>query len=303
MDWLQLHLSAPSDRVEALEDALHACGAVAVSFGELGDRPVLEPAVGEMPLWDTVAVAALFPVDSPRDELQQALTEAFGAELPSEPRWEVLEDRPWEREWLQHFAPIRCGERLWVCPHGHALDAPGAVILRLDPGLAFGTGTHPTTALCLGWLDAHARAGEEVIDYGCGSGILGIAALLLGAGRVRAVDIDPQALLATRENAARNGIAEARLRVSAPEALSDAEPADLLLANILAGPLVALAPRFATLLRPGGVAVLSGVLEAQSPEVIHAASPWFSLEEVAESEGWCRIALRRNTAGADPAAA
>ncbi len=205
----------------------------------------------------------------------------------------------WEREWLQHFAPIRCGERLWVCPHGHALDAPGAVILRLDPGLAFGTGTHPTTALCLGWLDAHATAGEAVIDYGCGSGILGIAALLLGAAKVRAVDIDPQALLATRDNAARNGISEAQLAVSAPEALSAAEPADLLLANILAGPLVALAPRFAALLRPGGTAVLSGVLEAQSAEVIHAASQWFTLEELAGSEGWSRIALRRNEAPAD----
>lgn len=299
MDWLQLHLSAPADRVEALEDALHACGAVAVSFGELGDRPVLEPAVGEMPLWDTVAVAALFPIESRREELEQALLAALGAALPSEPRWEVLADRPWEREWLQHFAPIRCGDRLWVCPHGHALDVPGAVVLRLDPGLAFGTGTHPTTALCLRWLDAHARDGAEVIDYGCGSGILGIAALLLGARRVRAVDIDPQALLATRENAGRNGITGTRLEVLAPEALSPAAPADLLLANILAGPLVALAPRFATLLRTGGVAVLSGVLEAQAPEVIAAASRWFALEELAGDEGWCRITLRRNPVAAD----
>ena len=293
MDWLQLHLAAPAAQVPAVEDALHAAGAVAVSFGELGDREVIEPGVGEMPLWDEVAIAALFEIEASREDILAILTGELGGTMPAAHRWEVLEDRPWEREWLQHFQPIRCGERLWVCPHGHEVEAPGAVILRLDPGLAFGTGTHQTTALCLEWLDAQARAGEQVIDYGCGSGILGIAALLLGAAHVCAVDIDPQALTATRDNANRNDIAPERLVVGEPGLLEATRAADLLLANILAGPLIELAPRLASLTRPGGRAVLSGVLREQAEDVCAAYAPWFGGAEVSSRDNWCRIVLQR----------
>jgi ribosomal protein L11 methyltransferase len=301
VDWLQLHLSAPAEQVPAVEDALHVAGAVAVSFGELGDREVIEPGVGEMPLWDEVAIAALFEIDASRADILAVLGAELGSSLPAEHRWEVLEDRPWEREWLQHFEPIRCGERLWVCPHGHEVDAAGAVILRLDPGLAFGTGTHQTTALCLEWLDGHADTGTQVIDYGCGSGILGIAALLLGAARVRAVDIDPQALIATRDNANRNAIASERLLVGEPGLLDAAQPADVLLANILAGPLVELAPRLAALTRPGGHAVLSGVLFEQAETVCAAYAPWFGAPEVAQRDEWCRIVMERRANAAAPA--
>ena len=300
MDWLQLHLSAPAEQVPAVEDALHVAGAVAVSFGELGDREVIEPGVGEMPLWDEVAIAALFEIDASREEILAILGAELGKAMPAEHRWEVLEDRPWEREWLQHFEPIRCGERLWVCPHGHEVEAAGAVILRLDPGLAFGTGTHQTTALCLEWLDSHACTGAQVIDYGCGSGILGIGALLLGAARVRAVDIDPQALIATRDNANRNAIAPERLLVGEPGLLDAAQPADVLLANILAGPLVELAPRLAALTRPGGHAVLSGVLFEQAEAVCAAYAPWFGDAAIARRDEWCRIVMERRADAAAP---
>ncbi len=300
MDWLQLHLSAPAEQVPAVEDALHVAGTVAVSFGELGDREVIEPGVGEMPLWDEVAIAALFEIDASREEIIAHLQSELGADVPANLRWEVLQDRAWEREWLQHFEPIRCGERLWVCPHGHEVEAEGAVILRLDPGLAFGTGTHQTTALCLEWLDGHACSGAQVIDYGCGSGILGIAALLLGAARVRAVDIDPQALIATRDNANRNAIAPERLLVGEPGLLDAAQPADILLANILAGPLVGLAPRLAALTRPGGRAVLSGILAEQAAAVCAAYAPWFGEPAIARRDEWCRIALGRRPDAAAP---
>ena len=298
MDWLQLHLAAPAAQVPAVEDALHVAGAVAVSFGELGDREVIEPGVGEMPLWDEVAIAALFEIDASREEILAVLRAELGASLPAEHRWEVLEDRPWEREWLQHFEPIRCGERLWVCPHGHEVPAPEAVVLRLDPGLAFGTGTHQTTALCLEWLDAHTPPGAQFIDYGCGSGILGIAALLLGAARVRAVDIDPQALIATRDNANRNAIAAERLLVGEPGLLDAAHAADVVLANILAGPLITLAPQLASLTRPGGKAVLSGVLAEQAGAVCEAYAPWFDEIEVTQRDEWCRIAMTRREGAA-----
>jgi ribosomal protein L11 methyltransferase len=294
VEWLQLHLVVPAARIAACEDALLASGALSVTLGEGGDRPVLEPGVGEMPLWSEVNLSALFDPATPRDPVVAALRPALDARSLAAARWEVLAERAWEREWLRHFAPLRCGTRLWVCPHGQALDAPGAVVLRLDPGLAFGTGTHPTTALCLEWLDAQPPQGLEVIDYGCGSGILGIAALLLGARHVRAVDIDPQALLATRDNAARNGLDATQLEAGAPGSLAGA--ADLLLANILAGPLAALAPRLATLTREGGHAVLSGILGAQATAVITAYAPWFEHTGTTLREDWCRIVLRRNTA-------
>ncbi|MBP8926242.1 MAG: 50S ribosomal protein L11 methyltransferase [Pseudomonadales bacterium] len=291
-EFLQLHLRATAQEVAALEDALLAAGALSVTLGDQQDVPILEPGVGETPLWPEVRVSALFEAHSDRAAILENLEHTLGT-APEAPSWEHLEARVWEREWLQHFAPVRFGARLWVCPGGATIEQADAVILHLDPGLAFGTGTHPTTALCLEWLAGHPCDAQQVIDYGSGSGILGVAALLLGAARVRAIDIDPQALLASRDNATRNGIDAARLETCAPQALDEAEPADLLLANILAGPLVELAPRFARLLHPGAHAVLSGVLDHQAGAVVDAYRPWFDVTGRASRDEWCRLDLVR----------
>jgi ribosomal protein L11 methyltransferase len=222
---------------------------------------------------------------------------------------EAVADRAWEREWLKDFRPMRFGRRLWVCPGGQrppvsedpqdrASDegAPSLepVLLELDPGLAFGTGTHATTALCLEWLDSgasHWLDGAEVIDYGCGSGILAVAALRLGARHAVAMDIDPQALIATRENAARNGVADRVQATDDPECGHAA--ADVLLANILAGPLVDLAPRLAGLVRPGGLIALSGLLLEQAGAVTDAYRPWFDIDLTGTRDDWGLLTGRR----------
>ena len=293
MGWLQLRLVATADRVEAVEDALLAVGALSVTLADHRDVPILEPGVGETPLWPEVDLIALFDEAGDRDATGAALATLLGDAAP-DLHWEYLEDRAWEREWLQYFAPLRFGEHFWVCPSGMEAPDPGAIVMHLDPGLAFGTGTHQTTALCLEWLATHTVAQRDVIDYGCGSGILGVAALLLGAARVRAVDIDPQALTATHDNAGRNGIDPARLLVGEPALLAGAEAADLLLANILAGPLIELAPRLAALVAPGGHAILSGVLATQAEAVRAAWLPWFTHLGTAQRDEWCRIDLLRS---------
>lgn len=292
MGWLQLRLVATANRVEVVEDALLALGALSVTLADHRDVPILEPGVGETPLWPEVDLVALFDEDTDTAAAGAALAELLG-EAARELPWEHLEDRAWEREWLQYFAPLRFGERFWVCPSGTESPDPNAIVMHLDPGLAFGTGTHQTTALCLEWLATHEIAGRDVIDYGCGSGILGVAALLLGAASVRAVDIDPQALTATRDNAARNSIDPAQLVVGEPALLERAAPAGLLLANILAGPLIELAPRLAALVSPGGHAVLSGVLQTQAEAVRAAYLPWFTHLATAQRDEWCRIELLR----------
>ena len=292
MGWLQLRLVATADRVEVVEDALLALGALSVTLADHRDVPILEPGVGETPLWPEVDLVALFDKDTDTAAVGAALAELLG-EAARELPWEHLENRAWEREWLQYFAPLRFGERFWVCPSGTESPDPDAIVMHLDPGLAFGTGTHQTTALCLEWLATHEIAGRDVIDYGCGSGILGVAALLLGAASVRAVDIDPQALTATRDNAARNRIDAAQLVVGEPALLERAAPAGLLLANILAGPLIELASRLAALVSPGGHAVLSGVLQTQAEAVRAAYLPWFTHLATAQRDEWCRIELLR----------
>jgi ribosomal protein L11 methyltransferase len=203
----------------------------------------------------------------------------------------VLEDREWERAWLDNFKPMRFGKRLWVCPHGLEVEAEDAVVVRLDPGLAFGTGTHPTTALCLEWLDGAELAGKTVIDYGCGSGILAVAALKLGARQVIGIDHDPQALLATRDNAAANGVAD-RLLVQGSDA-ADPAPADIVLANILANVLIDLSGRIEPLVADGGELVLSGILEDQWPAVAKAYSAGLDFGQAIIKDGWVRLHGRR----------
>jgi ribosomal protein L11 methyltransferase len=288
---LQLTLDIGSRNPEPFEDALFGLGAVSVTLEDAADDPVLEPAPGATPLWPTVVVKALFNADVDCDVLAHALANVVADSPP--PRFEAVPDRAWEREWLKDFRPMRFGRRLWVCPGGMPADGPGAIRIELDPGLAFGTGTHPTTALCLEWLDGSDVEGRRVIDYGCGSGILAIAAARLGAATVHAMDIDPQALIATHDNAVRNGVRE-RVTLAADPGL-EAGGADLLLANILAGPLIELAPCFAQALRPGGALALSGLLADQAGAVTAAYRPWFDIAIAATRDGWVLLAGRRRT--------
>jgi len=291
MSWRQFTMALDGLDPERVEEALEGLGAGAVTYSDAGDSPVLEPAPGETPLWPATLVTALFDDGLDEETLSAGLRAAL--ELDELPAWrvETLADRAWEREWLRDFRAMRFGQRLWVCPTGSVVEEPDAVVLDMDPGLAFGTGTHATTALCLEWLDAACLDGRRVLDYGCGSGILAIAALLLGAGQAVATDIDAQALTAARANAARNHVA-GRLGVVAPDELGDAA-FDVVLANILAAPLAGLAPRLAGLTRGGGEIVLSGILASQADEIRAAYEPWFEIAPAVAREDWIMISGRR----------
>jgi ribosomal protein L11 methyltransferase len=298
MSWLELSISVPATRQAQVESALEDIGALAITLVDADadtpdERAIFEPGVGETPLWHTVVLQALFDGGSDRAGLVAALHELVPGVAPEQLTFREVADQDWTRAWMDQFQPMRFGRRLWIVPHAAALPdaASDGVIVRLDPGLAFGTGTHPTTALCLEWLDAGALAGCRLIDYGCGSGVLAIAALKLGAAHVVAVDNDAQALTATRDNAQRNGVAE-RVGCRAPDALP-AQPADALVANILAGPLHDLAPRFASLLRAGGDLALSGILAGQEQELLARYAEWFDALEVAVRDDWVRISGRR----------
>ncbi len=294
-EFLQISFDLGALPADSAEQACLACGASAITFADAHDEPVLEPAPGELRLWSATRLQALFAPGTPQTATVRALSAALGVE-PGQLEVRRLADRAWEREWLRDFHAMRFGRRLWICPHHEQVEDPGAAVVRLDPGLAFGTGTHPTTALCLEWLDAHPPLGDEVIDYGCGSGILALAAARLGARRVQCFDIDPQALLATRDNAEANGLCSRIRPCASADAL--AAPAALLIANILCGPLVALAPRFAALVEPCEAILLSGLLEADAPEVTAAYASWFELSPFASREGWIALSGRRTAAPA-----
>ncbi len=236
-------------------------------------------------------VRALFPEDADCDGIMSDLSRALGLD-PGRLQRAAIADRAWEREWLRDFHAMRFGRRLWVCPHHQRVEDPAAAVVRMDPGLAFGTGTHPTTALCLEWLDAHPPEGGEIVDFGCGSGVLALAALRLGARCASCFDIDPQALIATRDNASANRLGE-RVRLCESQAQIP-HGADLLLANILSGPLVELAPRFADILRPAGFLVLSGLMEPEVPEVTRAYDAWFDMSIFGVRESWVCLWGRRN---------
>lgn len=280
--WLQAALDCPHDAVAAAEATFEAEGALVTWTEGAGDEEILEPGPGATPLWASVRLTALLPPDTDRARLAAAFP---GREL----RFSVVADRDWDAEWRRGLKPLRFGQRLWVCPVGQACPDPAGVGVLLEPGLAFGTGTHPTTAMCLAWLDGLAAAGvlagARLLDYGCGSGILAIAALALGASAATGVDIDPQAVIATRDNAARNGCAE-RLRCGLPDELPAGEPAvDVLVANILSGPLVRLAPVLRHFARPGTRVALSGILAGQATEVADAFRPWVSLALAGRMDG------------------
>ncbi|MGD8311585.1 MAG: 50S ribosomal protein L11 methyltransferase [Gammaproteobacteria bacterium] len=283
MSWLQFSVEVGGEQAEAAAEAFEAAGALSVTELDAGDEALLEPAPGETPRWRRVRVVALFGADAAADRVRAALRQALpGAAL--EFRAATLADRDWSVTWRDGFHAMSFGEHLWVCPPGEPPPEPDAIVIRMEPGLAFGTGTHETTALCLEWLAAHPPAGRRVIDYGCGSGILAIAAARLGAAQACAVDIDPQALRATRDNAVRNGLADT-LVVLRPDAL-EPQPVDLLIANILANPLIALAGRFAGLVRPAGRILLTGILAGQADTVMAAYREWFTFREPVTRAEW-----------------
>jgi ribosomal protein L11 methyltransferase len=288
----QLALTLTLDGLDAerVEEACLEFGALAVSYTDQRDDPILEPAPGEFRLWPHSRLQALFPFETSPAELVACLSRVLRVD-PTRFAVETLVDKVWEREWLRDFHPMCFGRRLWVAPHHAHVHTQGAIIVRLDPGLAFGTGTHATTAMCLAWLDEHAADGQLAIDYGCGSGVLAVAAAKLGAREVHAFDIDPQALTATRDNAEANGVAD-RVHVIAADAALPGN-ADILLANILCGPLCELAPRFAALMRPGGRIVLAGLLSTQTDEVMSAHAPWFDVVTFASRDGWTALSGTR----------
>lgn len=292
MAWLELTIAVDREAVAAAEEALESLGALAITLQDVADHPVLEPEPGATPLWPVVQVRGLFDAAADRDRLVAGLCAVPGVGRPDRIRFGEVGDRDWARAWMDRFRPMRFGRRLWIVPGGMEIaHDPANVAIALDPGLAFGTGTHPTTALCLEWLDAQAAVAGCVVDYGCGSGVLGIAAALLGASRVLCVDNDPQALEATAANAARNAVA-GRVLAVAPDAFAETG-ADIVLANILAGPLIALAPRLCGCLKPGGRIVLSGLLAEQLDEVAATYRETCVVTGTALRDGWARLELER----------
>ncbi len=294
MPWLQIRVQSTPEQVPELEDLLLGCGAMVVTFEDVNDDPVYEPELNTTPLWNNTRVTGLFEADADIEQIRPLIDEK-AAELKTDlaTKIEILEDKDWEREWMDSYHPIQFGKRLWVCPSWRETPEPDAVNLMLDPGLAFGTGTHPTTALCLEWLDSIDCQDKNIIDYGCGSGILGIAGLLLGAKNMVGIDIDPQAVQATQDNAERNKIDASRIEVKLPPYDSELQ-ADVVVANILAGPLAQLADTISALVATGGQLALSGILSNQAQEVIDAYSPWFTIESVVEKEDWVRIVGTKN---------
>lgn len=298
-DWPEVAVSATPDTVDELEAWLFNAGAVSVTYQDKNDQPILEPAPGEMRLWDNITLVGLFAQTQDTDSLISALHLSAQANGLPIPQYDirVLADAVWERAWMQDYQPMQFGAKFWVCPsHKEPPDAD-AVIVKLDPGLAFGTGTHPTTAQCLSWLGRDTQTnrtpldGAVVVDFGCGSGVLAIAAAKLGAKSVYAVDIDEQAIMATRQNAADNGVLD-KLLISHPDALALSN-ADVIIANILFEPLTTLTERFADMLCTGGVLLMSGILEDQVVELGMHYNKWFDIEPATASNGWALMRASR----------
>lgn len=290
MAWIQITTDVAEPLAEPLSDSMTEMGAVSVTFMDAQDEPIYEPEIGTTPIWSLTKVMSLFDAETNA----KFIVETVQANMPQLKnhvfKIEAIEDKDWVREWMDQFTPMQFGNNLWIVPSWHDAPNPNAVNLLLDPGMAFGTGTHPTTAMCLEWLDANPPAGKTVIDYGCGSGILALAAQKLGASSVKGTDIDPQAIQASEQNAQRNGEQIAFALVEH----FDSEPVDLLIANILSGPLKELAPEFERLLKPGGELVLSGLLTTQADELIeHYKQFGFELTELATTDEWARLSGKK----------
>jgi len=297
MPFLELSLTIRAEQQPRTEEALDDLGALSITLQDADaetpdEQAIFEPGVGELPLWPTLTLNALFEAGADRRGLGEALGELLPWLEPGQIAFRDVPDEDWERAWMDQFKPMPFGRRLWIYPWNiEPPDDAGLVVVRLDPGLAFGSGTHPTTALCLEWLDGLDLAGRTVIDYGCGSGILAIAALKLGAAAAVGVDNDPQALAASADNAGRNGVAD-RLALFLPEH-HVVEPAEVFVANILAGPLGELAPTFAAAAKPGAPFAISGILDGQQDELLQRYAAWFDDLRVDTREDWVRISGRR----------
>jgi len=292
MPWIQLKINTTGGHAEELGDALIESGAVSVTFQDTHDTPVFEPLPGETRLWGDTDVIGLYDAETNMKEVVAILEHCPLLSADFVHKIEQLEDKDWEREWMDNFHPMRFGQRLWICPSWRDVPDKNAVNVMLDPGLAFGTGTHPTTSLCLEWLDGIDLVGKTIIDFGCGSGILAIAALKLGAAKAIGIDIDPQAIQASRDNAQRNGVSD-KLELYLPQNQPADMRADVVVANILAGPLRELAPLISILPVQGGLLGLSGVLATQAAGVCEAYDGIFTLDPVVEKDEWCRITGRK----------
>ncbi|KUJ74605.1 ribosomal protein L11 methyltransferase [Thiomicrospira sp. XS5] len=291
MAWIQINATVEEALAEPLSDAFMEVGACSVTFEDARDQPIFEPELGTTPIWQHTRVVGLFDAETDTQAIVSSLENLLPGIAATQYKVEALEDKDWVRAWMDQFEPMRFGQRLWIVPSWHTPPEPDAVNLMLDPGMAFGTGTHPTTSLCLTWLDQHAPTGLNVIDYGCGSGVLALAAQKLGAADVRGTDIDPQAIIASEQNAERN---QADINFKLVKDFQ-AAPADLLVANILAGPLKELAPEFIRLLKPEGTLVLSGLLTNQAPELIaFYDQQGFALLEQQDLDDWSLLCFQKN---------
>jgi ribosomal protein L11 methyltransferase len=292
MAWIEISIRVVREAAAKAERTLEQFGALAITLQDDADQPVLEPGPGLTPLWPTLQVRGLFEEGTDPERVFGAWRSVSGAANPDQFRWREVEDQDWERVWMDRFAPMKFGKRLWIVPGGMQIPFdPENIEIQLDPGLAFGTGTHPSTALCLDWLDGQEVGARTVIDYGCGSGILGIAAAMKGAGRVICVDNDPQALEATADNAARNSVSGV-IQCHTPKSYTRQE-ADLVMANILAAPLIKLAPVLLCSLRPGGLLALSGILVEQADEVLAAYSADLTAVGISSREDWVLLQGQR----------
>jgi ribosomal protein L11 methyltransferase len=290
MAWHQISVNTNEDTAPKVADYFSDLGAVSVTYMDAEDEPVYEPAIGETKIWSKTRVIALYELTADPAQIRSQALKHFHQDCLNYWEFEIIQDQAWERAWMEHYHPMKFADRLWVCPTGQEQREANTVCLILDPGLAFGTGTHPTTALCLEWLANHDLTGKTVIDYGCGSGILAIAAVLLGAKIAYAVDIDPQAITATESNAEKNNVQD-KIVCCLPEQFELAtKQVEVVLANILAKPLIEMAEQITDLLAAKGQLVLSGILADQANSVIDAYSPFLPLDKPVQQEDWVRLA-------------
>lgn len=289
MAWHQISVTTNENTAPKVADFFSDLGAVSVTYMDAEDEPVYEPAIGETKIWTQTQVVALYELTADPAKIRSQTLKRFQQECLNYWEFEVIEDQAWERAWMEHYRPMKFADKLWVCPTGQEQREEGTVCLILDPGLAFGTGTHPTTALCLEWLASHDLCGKTVIDYGCGSGILAVAAVLLGAKIAYAVDIDPQAITATESNAEKNNVQD-KIVCDLPEKFKAANlKADVVLANILAKPLIEMSGQIAGLVISGGDLVLSGILAEQAQSVVDGYQPYLALDKCVQQEDWVRL--------------
>lgn len=295
MPWIQAIVDINAQQSQEIEDLLMAIGADAITLKDGANQPIYEPPLGTTPLWDQLKLVALFDAEKPLQLQMQQLKALYEQETQQTfPNYklELVEDKDWVREWMDTFKPMPFGQRLWICPSWLEPEDANAVNLKLDPGLAFGTGTHATTSLCLKWLDGQQLENRSIVDFGCGSGILGIAAMLLGGSDLLGIDIDPQAVLASNENSERNGLNPNHYHYCLPNQ-APRQQADVVLANILAGPLVELKESILSYLKPGGDLVLSGILASQGQTVAKSYEAECDILSIDEEDGWVRICAKK----------